>query len=360
MMPPAPYETSWTQHLTIDTIALVLHRTLFHPFIASLIPLSLRAQATPYSHPAFVLASAYACLVAACHVLAAVNRRVAYGRPRCVDWEDEVVVITGGAGGLGRTLAQVWGMRGASVAVLDVREMDGEGMGVGVRWYACDVGDAGQVEEVKRKVEKDLGTPTILINNAGIVNGKPMLALSPTETERNFRINLLSHFHTIRAFLPAMLRRPNGGTIVTVASVLGRLGAANLSDYTAAKAGLIAMHASLRAELEHLATSVPIEYIGAANVKTVLVAPGQLSTPLFKGVWTPSRFLGPVVESVELARAIVDLVDEGMSGEISMPLYARWVQWLGVLPVGLQRVVRWLSGLDGAMRGFERGEGKQR
>ncbi|KAK5005813.1 hypothetical protein LTR28_007247, partial [Elasticomyces elasticus] len=92
---------------------------------------------------------------------------------------------------------------------------------------------------------------------------------------------------------------------------------------------------------------------------TVLVAPGQLSTPLFAGVRTPSRFLGPVVESVELAREIVELVDEGMSGEISMPLYARWVQWLGVLPVGLQRVIRGLSGLDGAMRGFKPGEGKQ-
>ncbi len=91
--------------------------------------------------------------------------------------------------------------------------------------------------------------PTILINNAGIVNGKPLLALSAAEVQRNFNVNLLSHFHTIRTFLPGMLATETGGTIVTISSVLGKLGASHLADYTAAKAGLIAMHNSLPPEL---------------------------------------------------------------------------------------------------------------
>jgi len=179
------------------------------------------------------------------------------------------------------------------------------------------------------------------------VNGKPLLQLTAAEVTRNFNINLVSHFNTIRTFLPGMLASETGGTIVTVASVLGKLGASHLSDYTAAKAGLIAMHTSLSAELK---SSTAAE--GPSGIRTILVTPGQLSTSLFAGMDTPSSFFGPVVEPVELAREIVRMVDAGESGEISMPFYARWVEWIHVLPVGVQRVARWASGVDTAMQGF--------
>ena len=106
------------------------------------------------------------------------------------------------------------------------------------------------------------------------------------------------------------------------------------------------MHASLRAEL-----ASPTAPEGAENIRTILVTPGQLSTNLFAGVKTPNSFFGPVVEPVELAREIVRMVDAGESGEISMPFYARWIDWLHVLPVGLQRILRRLSGVDRAMDG---------
>ena len=136
--------------------------------------------------------------------------------------------------------------------------------------------------------------------------------------------------------------------------MLGKLGAANLTDYTAAKAGLIAMHASLRAELA--SSDEKAAPPGSENVRTILVMPGQLGTNLFAGVKTPSSFLGPVVEAVELARAIVEIVDAGMSGEVSLPLYAGWVWVLEGLPGSLQRLVRWASGVDGAMGGFVGGK----
>ena len=144
-----------------------------------------------------------------------------------------------------------------------------------------------------------------------------------------------------------MLTSNVGGTIVTISSVLGKLGASHLSGYTAAKAGSIAMHASLRAEL---ASRTAPE--GAENIRTILVTPGQLSTPLFTGVKPPSAFFGPVVEPVELAREIVRMIDSGENGNISMPLYARWTEWLHVLPVGIQKIMRLFSGVDKAMEGF--------
>lgn len=183
------------------------------------------------------------------------------------------------------------------------------------------------------------------------MNGQPLLSLSPASIELNFRINLLSHFHTIQTFLPAMLNRPLGGTIVTVSSVLGHLGPANLSDYAAAKAGLTAMHASVRAEIASMASAVDAPP-GAKNVQTILVKPGQLSTRMFDSIETPSSFFGPVIEGHELAKRIVEAVDSGRSGVIAEPLYARYIEWMGVLPYGLQRVARWASGVDRAMQGF--------
>jgi hypothetical protein len=76
---------------------------------------------------------------------------------------------------------------------------------------------------------------------------------------------------------------------------------------------------------------------------------------LLEGVKTPSSFLGPVVEAVELSLEIVRIVDEGVSGEVSLPLYAQWVGILQVLPWSLQRMARWASGVDGAMQGFKGG-----
>ena len=75
-----------------------------------------------------------------------------------------------------------------------------------------------------------------------------------------------------------------------------------------------------------------------------------------------ANFLGPVVEPVELAREVVGLVERGMGGEVSLPVYAGWIEWVFVLPGAVQRGVRWMSGVDAAMVGFGEGlgDGKKR
>jgi len=136
--------------------------------------------------------------------------------------------------------------------------------------------------------------------------------------------------------------REKAGTIVTLSSVLGQIGSAHLSDYTAAKAGLTAMHKSISAELAIY-----------PDIKTILVQPGQLSTPLFNGVETPSSFLGPVLEPVDVAKEIIAAIDGGSSDVLALPLYARWIDWMNVAPVGVQAILRKMSGVDRAMKGFK-------
>lgn len=125
--------------------------------------------------------------------------------------------------------------------------------------------------------------------------------------------------------------------------MLAHLGASQLCDYTASKAALLAFHSSLSAELA-----------ASPNIKTILVTPGELDTGLFAGVrlgWV-GRFFGPVVEVRELAVKLVTMIDSGEGGLLAVPAYARWIAWIGVLPAGLQKVLRKWSGVDRAMGGF--------
>ncbi|KAF4452044.1 hypothetical protein F53441_5057 [Fusarium austroafricanum] len=346
--PRPPQRDSWFAPLSIDLILKVLNTTLLHPFVCWIIPLCFRAQTVKWEAPPMVISIAWAIIVTLAWMANVINQRIAHGIPREVDLSEEVIVITGGASGMGLLIAEVYGMRGAMVAVLDVNEM--ENMEArGVTYYKCDVGDKEQVAKVALEVEKDLGTPTVLINNAAIVIGKTLLDLSLDEIDKSLTTNLLGPFYCLKTFLPAIIRGGKGGTIVNVSSVIGTVGAAQLTDYAAAKAGLTAMHRSLTAELRE---SHP-------EIRTVLVTPGQVSTPLFYGVQTPNSFIAPVVEPVDVAKEIVAAIDSGKGATVAMPLYARWVDWLNVLPVGVQTIARWAAGVDRGMRTFVGRQGQK-
>ena len=90
-------------------------------------------------------------------MLELVNARLALGgRKRDFDWAEEVVVVTGGAGGLGLLLAEVYGMRGVTVAVLDVKDAPDGGEARNVTFYKCDVGDREQVARAAERIEKEV------------------------------------------------------------------------------------------------------------------------------------------------------------------------------------------------------------
>jgi hypothetical protein len=123
----------------------------------------MRAQAMPWSHTAIQIAIGYASFLTAMFFLGVLNKQIAYTKARKVDFSEEVIVITGGASGLGLLIAEVYGMRGATVAVLDVKDLEsGEARGVSV--YKCDVGDKKQVAKVAVDIERDVSTSEFLIN----------------------------------------------------------------------------------------------------------------------------------------------------------------------------------------------------
>lgn len=182
----------------------------------------------------------------------------------------------------------------------------------------------------------------MLVNCAAArINGLPLLSLPSDAFQKTIRTNLLAVFDLCQAFLPGMLSSTNGGTIVTVSSVLGHLSPAGLSDYSASKAGLSALHQTLEAELRVSGDG--------EKVKMLLVETGQMSTPLFDSIKTPSNFFAPVLEPVQVAQEIVSAIDSGKGGTIKLPTFAALATWYAVLPAGLQRLARYLSGIDYAV-----------
>lgn len=150
----------WTHHLTIDTFYKVLQRTLFNPFLAWVLVLCLRAHVTPTTDLAWILAVAYASMLTAIFVAQTINHRVAHGIPRTIDSEREVVLVTGGASGLGLLIAQMYSMKGASVAVLDIKDVGeherDELFGEGVVYLRCDVRCPKALEDAKVEIEKEV------------------------------------------------------------------------------------------------------------------------------------------------------------------------------------------------------------
>lgn len=165
-----------------------------NPGFALLLPLAYRAQTYHYLSPPVIYSSIYFVIVTILFFWKFVNKRLAFGKKRGFDWTEEVVVITGGSSGLGLLIAETYGMRGVSVAVLDVRKPEG-GEARNVSFYKCDVGDKKQVAAAAKEIERDLGTPTVLINNAAVVYGKGILELSDEEIEKYGFLLFPSSFH---------------------------------------------------------------------------------------------------------------------------------------------------------------------
>jgi hypothetical protein len=160
-----PQRDSWFAPMSVDLILKVLKTTFFHPFICWVIPLCFRAQTMDWDAPPMLVTIAWATFITACWVASAINQRMAFGLPREVDLAEEVIVITGGASGLGLLIAEVYGMRGANVAVLDVNEME-NGEARGVTFYRCDVTNKARVREVAAEIERDVCLPSTLSAHA--------------------------------------------------------------------------------------------------------------------------------------------------------------------------------------------------
>jgi len=186
-------------------------------------------------------------------------------------FEDEVVVVTGASRGIGRGIAQAFVQEGAKVACVATTLSNAEGaasmLGSGARAYACDVSDEASVEALFKAVESEIGTPRVLVNNAGVTRDTLLLRMKDEDWDRVMNVNLKGAFHCIRAVARPMMKA-RYGRIVNISSVIGQIGAAGQANYAASKAGLFGLTMSVAKEL------------GSRGVTCNAVAPGFIDTDM--------------------------------------------------------------------------------
>ncbi|KAL8697779.1 MAG: hypothetical protein Q9201_006938 [Fulgogasparrea decipioides] len=162
-------------------------------------------------------------------------------------WDKEIVVVTGGSDGIGKLLALLLAETGAKVAVIDIQPLTFEPPS-NIHFFNCDITSPSIVSSTAVSIRSELGTPTVLINNAGIGAGLPILSTTDASVQKVFDVNILSHFRLIREFVPAMVAA-NHGTIVTIASVAAGTPAPQMVPYACTKSAAAALHEGLAAEL---------------------------------------------------------------------------------------------------------------
>jgi short-subunit dehydrogenase len=202
------------------------------------------------------------------------------------------VLITGGAGGLGHSMARAFAAAGAELVLTDVARPVLEDMvadfvrrGVTCQGHVVDVTDTAAVLELRDRVHAEAGPIQVLVNNAGVVHGGPFLDVPLERHLATYRVNVDGVLAMTHAFLPDLIASTEGH-LVNVASASGFLGLPFGSTYASSKWAVIGLSESLRLEMKKL---------GHAHVGVTTVCPSYVDTGMFAGVKPPrlTRFLTP-------------------------------------------------------------------
>ncbi len=188
------------------------------------------------------------------------------------DLTGRVALVTGGAYGIGFAIAEALAAAGAKIAFncrgqsnLERAMADYAAKGIEAQGYIADVTDEGQVAELARKIEADLGGVDILVNNAGVIKRVPMTEMSVEDFRQVVDIDLIGPFICAKAVIPGMVERGRG-KIINICSMMSELGRETVSAYAAAKGGL-----------KMLTRNICSEY-GGANIQCNGIGPGYIAT----------------------------------------------------------------------------------
>ncbi|EKG22426.1 Short-chain dehydrogenase/reductase SDR [Macrophomina phaseolina MS6] len=301
---------------TIDTLARLFKHTALNPALT--LPLILLARCTSRgqhvasTHPtALKHLKTLLYLGLADRVSAWLDRAVANNWTNdTYDWNKELVVVTGGSDGIGKEIVLLLSALSIRVAVIDIQPPTYD-LPAAASYFHCDLSSPASIDAALASIRTRFSAdPTILINNAGVCFGKPLLSTPPHLVRKTFDINTLSHFHLAQSLLPSMIAR-NHGTIVTVASQAAYVAAPYLADYAASKAAALSLHEALAAELATV--------YSAPKVRTIAVCQNYTRTKLFAGFKPGDGFVNYALEPQTVAEAVVRAVLRGRSDLIVLP-----------------------------------------
>jgi NAD(P)-dependent dehydrogenase (short-subunit alcohol dehydrogenase family) len=178
------------------------------------------------------------------------------------DFTDRVVLVTGGAKGIGRVIVEQFAALGAVVVACGRNEPQDR---VGASFVVCDVRDPDQVDAMVTGIAAEHGALHVVINNAGGSPSADAATASPRFSEAIIRLNLLAPLHVAQAANRVMQEQDEGGSIVNIASVSGIRPSPTTAAYGAAKAGLLNLTQTLAVEW---APKVRVNAVTAGLIRT--------------------------------------------------------------------------------------------
>lgn len=217
----------------------------------------------------------------------------------------EVALVTGASRGIGAAIAAALAGCGAIVIGTATSEKGAAGikatLGEKGRGVVLDVASEESVQDVIKDIQASEGSPTIVVNNAGITRDNLLMRMKPEEWDDVLSTNLSGVFRVSKAVLRGMMKAKRG-RIINIASVVGISGNAGQANYAAAKAGVVGFSKSLALE------------IGSRNITVNVVAPGFIDTDMTKVLPEEQRhaLLGQIPlnrlgDAAEIASAVVFL-----------------------------------------------------
>ena len=186
---------------------------------------------------------------------------------------DKTALVTGATGGIGGGIARALHKQGATVAIsgrqADKLEKLAAELGSRVHVCPCDLANKAQVAKLIDEAIAKLGRLDILVNNAGLTKDNLFMVMKDDQWDDVIAVNLTSTFMLMRAATRAMMRTKTGyGRIINISSISGVIGNPGQGNYSASKAGIIAMSKSLARE------------VASRGITVNCIAPGFISTPM--------------------------------------------------------------------------------
>jgi 3-oxoacyl-[acyl-carrier protein] reductase len=210
-----------------------------------------------------------------------------------MNFKDKVVVVTGGAQGIGKQIALQFAQAQATVVIIDVNQQVLTETKEELSQYSTiesmvvNIADLGQTQAAFNKIIDNFKRVDILVNNAGITRDNLMLRLSESDWDSVLNVNLKGAFNCIKSVTRPMIKQ-RGGKIINISSIVGIIGNAGQVNYSASKAALIGVTKTLAKEL------------GSRQITVNAVAPGYIDTKMTQSLSEKVR--NKMLENIPLAR----------------------------------------------------------
>src|SRR5271169_552971 len=213
---------------------------------------------------------------------------------------DQLVLITGGATGIGASIVEQFALQGSQVAFLDVDQKNAEQLVAGLSaeclhppaFLPCDLTDIPNLREAVADIEARYGTIRVLVNNAGNDARHSIDEVTPEFWDHSIAVNLRHQFFASQAVIPAM-KKAGQGSIINLSSISWIIPSTGLPVYVTAKAAIVGLTRTLAHEL------------GVHNIRVNCVLPGAILTERQKQLWFTEEYRAEILRNQAIKKMIL-------------------------------------------------------